>query len=156
MSQRGSCVLVVVTGRSGARDLRVTPWTPGKERPFGLVGDRLPPVGFFLRVGVDFPVEPGFAKVRIKPQVGTLTSGSLDLPTVRGTIHVDFTSAKDESFDLNVHLPANVSATVYLPALGSRTPAVQMDGESVAGTLRGPFIALDPIPSGRHHFHTRR
>lgn len=102
------------------------------------------------------PIEPGFAKVQIKPQVGSLTTGSLDLPTVRGTIHVDFTSVKDESFDLNVRLPANMSAAVYLPALGSREPAVQMDEKLVTGAVRGQFVVLDPVGPGRHHFQRRK
>jgi hypothetical protein len=101
------------------------------------------------------PIEPGFAKVQIKPQVGSLKRGRLDLPTVRGPIHVDFTSTKNESFVLNVRLPANVIATVFLPKLGNMSPNVLMDGNEVTGTLKGKFIVLDNVGSGDHRFERR-
>ncbi len=98
------------------------------------------------------PVEPGFAKVRIKPQVGSLESGSMDLPTIRGTIHVDFNSVKDRSFVLNVRAPANIEAIVYLPRLGRDDPDVLMDGQTVQGTLTGRFVVVDGVAPGAHRF----
>ncbi|MBN2132323.1 MAG: family 78 glycoside hydrolase catalytic domain [Sedimentisphaerales bacterium] len=102
------------------------------------------------------PVEPGFAKVRIKPQVGSLTRGSLDLPTVRGTIHADFRSEKGLSFALNVRLPANVEAVVFLPRLGGDSPDVMMDGKRTAGTIEGKSVVLDNVGSGDHRFERTR
>jgi len=101
------------------------------------------------------PIEPGFAKVRIMPRPATLRSASLDLPTIRGTLHVDFSSEQDRSFILNVALPANVKATVCLPSLGSVGRDVSMDGEMIQGTLAGEFIILDDIGSGKHRFERR-
>jgi len=101
------------------------------------------------------PIEPGFAKVQIKPQVGTLKRGSLDLPTVRGPIHVDFTSTRNESFVLNVRLPANVKATVFMPRLDGMNPSVLMDARQVTGTLKGEFVVLDDVGSGNHRFERR-
>jgi hypothetical protein len=98
------------------------------------------------------PIEPGFAKVRIKPQSATLKNASLDLPTVRGTIHVEFSSEPDRSFVLNVILPANVKAMVCLPRLGSDKRDVLMDGTIVQGTLADEFVVLDDIGSGTHRF----
>ena len=102
------------------------------------------------------PLEPGFAKVRIKPQVGSLTKGSFDQPTVRGTIHADFQSVPGESFVLNVSIPANVEATVYLPRLDSPSAAVTVDGRTVQGTAAGRFVAIETVGSGSHHFERRR
>jgi hypothetical protein len=62
------------------------------------------------------PLEPGFGKIQIKPQVGGLKNASLDLPTIRGTVHVDFELAENASFVLNICIPANTIATVYIPA----------------------------------------
>lgn len=101
------------------------------------------------------PIEPGFAKVQIKPQVGSLKRGSLDLPTVRGTIHVDFTLVRTESFVLNVRLPANVKAIVFLPRLGSMNQSVLMDGKRITGILKGEFVVLDDVGSGDHRFERR-
>jgi hypothetical protein len=100
------------------------------------------------------PVEPGFAKVQIKPQTGHLTAGSLDLPTIRGTIHVDFTSEPGRAFVLNATLPANIEAVVYLPRLGSDGLDVRVDGKIVAGTLAGEFVMI-PAGSGTHRFERR-
>ncbi len=105
-------------------------------------------------MGVE-PVEPGFAKVRIRPQVGSLTRGSLDLPTVRGTIHVDFEAVKGQSFILNVTTPANMPAVIYLPKLGSDSTQVLMDGRTVQGRRDGKFIVLDNVVPGPHRFERR-
>lgn len=105
-------------------------------------------------MGVE-PVEPGFARVRIKPQVGSLTHARLDLPTIRGTIHVDFEAVKGESFNLNVTTPANMPAVVYLPNLGSDSTQVLMDGRTVQGRIDGKHIVLDDVAPGRHRFERR-
>ncbi len=102
------------------------------------------------------PIEPGFAQVRVKPQVGSLKTGSLDLPTIRGTIHMDFESARDRSFVLNLVLPANVKAEVHLPSLGSETPDLRVDGEPVKGTLIGSFVVLQDVCSGEHRIERYR
>jgi len=102
------------------------------------------------------PIEPGFAKVQIKPQVGSLKRASLDLPTVRGTIGVDITAAQAESFALNVRLPANTRAVVFLPRLGSTSRDVLMDGKRIAGTLNGEFVVIDDVGSGRHRLERRK
>jgi hypothetical protein len=98
------------------------------------------------------PVEPGFARVQIKPQVGHLERGTIDLPTVRGTIHADFVSAKDRSFVLNLRLPANIKAVVFLPRLENSSPDVLMDGKLITGTIDGKFVVLDGVGSGTHRF----
>jgi len=101
------------------------------------------------------PIEPGFAEVRIKPQVGNLKTGRLDLPTIRGTIHVDFMSEPDRSFVLNVELPGNMEAVVYLPRLGSDKREVLVDGKPVAGTPEGEFIVVPDIGAGPHRLERR-
>jgi len=96
------------------------------------------------------PIEPGFARVRIKPQVGNLRSGSLDLPTIRGTIHVDFASEPGRSFVLNVTLPANVEADVHVPQLEDDSPNVLVDGRNVRATRVGEFLLVENVGSGEH------
>jgi len=101
------------------------------------------------------PLEPGFAKVRIKPQVGSLTAGKLRLPTIRGAIFVEFASEPAKFFTLRVGLPANVEAIVYIPRLGSDNREVRMDGRLVAGTLDGDFVVIDEVAPGQHLFERR-
>lgn len=101
------------------------------------------------------PIEPGFAKVRIRPQVGDLKTGSLDLPTVRGTIHVDFASEPGRSFVLNVELPGNTEAAVCLPRMGQAEGETLVDGNVVAPTEEGDFVVIPNVPAGRHRFERK-
>jgi len=101
------------------------------------------------------PIAPGFAKVRIKPQVGDLKTGSLKLPTVRGAIHVEFASEPAESFTLNVELPGNTEAVVYLPLLPGDRPQAYHNGKTIAARQEGNFLVIPDVPAGRHRFELR-
>jgi alpha-L-rhamnosidase len=65
------------------------------------------------------PLSPGYAKFMIKPQVGTLASGSYALPTVKGTITVAFESRRGQSLKVTAGIPAGAYAKAYVPAYGS-------------------------------------
>lgn len=58
---------------------------------------------------------PAYADMVIRPQVGSLTQGSYTLPTVRGTVAVNFTVAAGQ-FTLTADLPGQVRACVELAA----------------------------------------
>jgi alpha-L-rhamnosidase len=64
-------------------------------------------------IGIE-PVEPGFKKIRIKPQLGYLTAASLKLSTIRGNVLVDIEVQEGQLF-LKAKIPANTSATIFLP-----------------------------------------
>lgn len=98
------------------------------------------------------PLEPGFGKFQIKPQVGDLKNGSLDYATIRGTIHVDFVSKKGESFNLNIIIPANTKATVYLPRYGNDDLFVKMDDKPRKCIVDGNFLVIENVGSGEHEF----
>ena len=101
------------------------------------------------------PIAPGFAKVRIQPQLGGLKAGSLDLPTVRGAIHVDFASEPGESFTLNVELPGNTEAVVCLPLWPGDRPLAYHNGKAIAARQEGNFLVVPDVPAGRHRFELR-
>ena len=102
------------------------------------------------------PIEPGFIKIQIKPQVGALKSGTLDLPTIRGTLHVHFEKVENESFSLKVQIPSNTKAKVYIPKLGINNSIVMMDGVPREGIMEKNFVVLDNIGSGEHQFERHR
>jgi len=102
------------------------------------------------------PIEPGFSKIQIKPQVGALKSGTLDLPTIRGTLHVHFEKVENESFSLKVQIPSNTKAKVYIPKLGIDNSIVMMDGVPREGIMEKNFVVLDNIGSGEHQFERHR
>ena len=68
-------------------------------------------------VGIDTdPNQPGFKNIIIRPQpVGDLTWAAATYESIRGRISVRW-ERKDEQFTLNVTIPANTTATVWLPA----------------------------------------
>jgi alpha-L-rhamnosidase len=62
------------------------------------------------------PAAPGFEKVRIKPQpVDNLTWASGSYRSVRGLIRSDW-KQEGKKFVLNVSIPANTQAEVWIPA----------------------------------------
>lgn len=99
-------------------------------------------------MGVE-PIEPGFRTVRIRPRPGPLKAAALDLPTIRGTIHVDFAASPD-SFALAVEIPANVRAEVRVPAGSRADDVVQVDGSPRPARREGDALVVAPIGSGKH------
>jgi len=69
------------------------------------------------------------------------------VPTIRGTVGVEFECRKGE-FVLEVEIPANSSARVVLPGLGEGQ--VEVDGELVEGEPMERGVAVDPIGGGWH------
>ena len=63
-------------------------------------------------MGVE-PLEPGFRRIRIKPQPGSLEKASIRVPTIRGSVEVSFCEGI-----LDVTIPANTEAEVWLPWSG--------------------------------------
>lgn len=98
------------------------------------------------------PLEPGFGKILIKPQVGDLKTGSIDLATIRGTIHVNFETDHESFFKLNMRIPANTTANVYLPKLGINNVVVKMDGKKRDGRIDGNYVVIDDVGSGEREF----
>jgi alpha-L-rhamnosidase len=86
-------------------------------------------------IGLD-PEKPGFRHIIIHPRVGGgLTSASASLRSLRGLIASSW-SLKDGTCTLDVTLPANTTATVYVPA--ANAAAVQESGQPAAGRFAAP------------------
>jgi len=102
-------------------------------------------------MGVE-PLEPGYAKIRIKPQVATtIQSASIQVPSLRGTISVAVEQSS-ESFQLQIHVPANIKAIVYVPKLGASHAWVTVDGLLHEGIIEDDFVCIDDVDSGEHIF----
>lgn len=101
------------------------------------------------------PIEPGFKKIRIKPQPGSLISAEIKQPTIRGEVAAIFHHDPGKSFHLKINIPANTSARVYLPFF-SRNQILHMDGEVVSYQWEGNFSIIDHVGSGEHSFMVER
>jgi alpha-L-rhamnosidase len=105
---------------------------------------------------------PGWGTVLIAPQPGSLTQGSVTVPTPRGQVSVAFTAGGGR-FAAEVDVPATATAEVALPGVraGQRvwvdgaqvTAAAPPDGDTAAG---GPDagLAIVPVGSGWHRVAT--
>ena len=105
-------------------------------------------------VGIE-PLEPGFGKVKIAPRPGGLKQAAAKLPTIRGTIEAGFEQEEGKSFVMKVTLPVNITARVELPALGSASEEVILDGKKVKGKIENGRVIIDHVGSGSHQIERR-
>ncbi len=99
------------------------------------------------------PLEAGFKKISIKPQIGNLKFANIDFPTIKGTVSVSvFQNSKTYSVEINI--PANTSAKVFIKKMKSEGNELEVDGIIVNGNLdmHGEFIVIDNVGSGFHTF----
>ena len=100
-------------------------------------------------MGVE-PMEPGFRKIRIKPQPATLAHAELTMPTIRGNIKVSFDNVPGAKFEMEIEIPANTEAEVWLPLLDKKQQLV-MNGVPKKGIVDGVFVKMQ-VGSGKHRF----
>jgi hypothetical protein len=105
------------------------------------------------------PAGPGFKKIIIRPQpVGDLTWARADYDSIRGKITSDWKRA-GRKFTLRVTIPANTTATVFIPAPPAETvteggiSATQSDG--VKFLWMENDCAVYEIESGAYAFRSR-
>lgn len=108
------------------------------------------PANIIIRklVGVE-PLEPGFKKIRIKPQLGNLNWIDAKVPSIRGTIDVHVDRSKQGAFELSLKIPAGIIAEVWLPCQNNNNDQLYLNGDKVENAKRiGAFWVLDKIGSG--------
>jgi hypothetical protein len=105
------------------------------------------------------PNGPGFAGIIIKPQpVGDITWVKAGYDSIRGRIASDWNRSPDR-FTLKVTIPANTTATVFIPAQAAdrvtegRLPAAKAEGVKFLRCESG--VAVYEIGSGRYEFSSR-
>jgi alpha-L-rhamnosidase len=97
------------------------------------------------------PIAPGWASFSVRPQIGSLSSAQIDVPTVKGTIRVAYAQTQNE-FKANLQIPANTIAQVYLPVKDHRKYQLIMDNKVVKFTPAGQTALINNVGSGRHQF----
>lgn len=100
------------------------------------------------------PLEPGFKIFRVKPALCTLKDASLKVPTIRGEIKVDFTNSKS-CFKLNVSVPGNTKAQVFLPIYGRVTELIIDGVKQKTPRNYGEYMVINNVGSGMHQFELR-
>lgn len=106
------------------------------------------------------PAAPGFKKIIIKPEmVGDLTWVRSHFDSPHGRIVSDWKREGDR-VTMNIIIPANTTATVYVPA--QNAAAVTEGGQPVtsSGDLKlvraGAGVAVYEVPAGKYEFKSAR
>lgn len=96
------------------------------------------------------PIEPGFAKVLIRPQPGSLRQVSGTVPTIRGPIDISIENDPEHPFVLKVDIPANIKAKVGLPRRDKDLSSLVVDGKKVEAELECDYLLYDNLGHGTH------
>jgi alpha-L-rhamnosidase len=107
--------------------------------------------------GIDVdPERPGYKQIVMRPRPGgELTSAAAELRSVYGPIRSSW-ALKGGRFDWQISIPANTSATVYVPAPGGaevRESGANADGAAGVRLLRREAdTAVYAVEAGDYHF----
>ncbi len=102
------------------------------------------------------PLVPGFKKVRIRPQTGSLSNATVRIPTIRGPIGVECLNGPATGARVNLTIPANMAAEVHLQA--SRPTQVYEQDRPVAEVKDIEFVGKETgrcvfkVGSGQYQF----
>jgi len=100
------------------------------------------------------PLEPGFERIRIKPQPANLKWAKIVHPTIKGDVSVSFENKMGELFSMNVEIPANCVADVWIPFDGGKYE-LKINGEKVEPRQKRKFLVINDVQSGKHNFELR-
>lgn len=96
------------------------------------------------------PLAAGFGQILIQPQLGkTLTYARGVVPTIRGPVGISASNTPG-TFQLQLNIPGNVTATVMLPTLGAPAPVALVDGRVFTGALSNNCLIVTNIGAGPH------
>ena len=100
------------------------------------------------------PLEPGFKKIQIKPQPGTLSVAEIKCPTIRGTVGVSFENKTGKSFKMSVSIPANSTANVYIP-VQLKAKQLTLNGKKITCKKVNGFLLVEDVGSGEKVFELK-
>jgi hypothetical protein len=99
------------------------------------------------------PVEPSFRKLCIKPQPGNLEWAKIKHPTIRGSVEVEFENKKN-SFVLNVVIPPNSTADIFIPLKFDKYILLQ-NKKIVKGKKTDNYILIKDVEPGEYSFELK-
>ena len=96
------------------------------------------------------PLAPGYRRILIRPNPGTLQEAEIQVPTLSGEVGVKFDHQQGK-FRLKVRIPVNATARICVPS-ESEAGRVLVDGSEEEGERDGVYLCFDDIGSGTHEF----
>ncbi|MFB6343280.1 family 78 glycoside hydrolase catalytic domain [Saccharicrinis sp. FJH62] len=100
------------------------------------------------------PLEPGFKRIQIKPQPADLEYAKIKCPTIRGAVYVSFTNKPGEAFKLDISVPANTTADVYVP-VQPNARHLFLDGQRIKYKKGKGFLKVENVGSGKKTFELK-
>lgn len=96
-------------------------------------------------------LQPQHEVIQIRPLdfEGRLKHVVGSFPTDRGVVSIEWTR-NDKDFFLNVTLPVNVTAKIYIPKRVAPSNKLKVDGKEVTGIEEGEYLLVGNIGSGSH------
>ncbi len=95
------------------------------------------------------PIEPGFKRISIAPQIGSLEHVQGRVPTVRGFVDVEVRQQSGARYELNFSIPANTSARVAIPVAEDAEVYLNGSRYRMDSDADGQLV-FDELPAGRH------
>jgi len=93
---------------------------------------------------------PQAARLQVRPHTAGLAFAHGQIPTQSGPVSVSWEAGRQ--FKMEVTLPCNVRADVFVPKGKGQGATVKVDGKTQQGKIVGSYIRLRDIGSGRHKF----
>jgi alpha-L-rhamnosidase len=102
-------------------------WTAGDEVNHAWTGY---PAYIFLKYicGIQ-PTSGGFATFDVRPETGGLTFAEGTVPTVKGLVTTRWEKGSDGRFSLGIKVPANTSASIYIPKISTGNLEITESGK---------------------------
>jgi alpha-L-rhamnosidase len=135
--------------------------TPGMNSfnhySYGAIGDWM----YRVMVGIDtYQDEPGYKHIRIMPHPGgSFSRASASLETHYGKLSAAW-NIENEKFGIDVEIPANTHATVFIPSPDAShvteqgRPVGSAEGITIAGNENG-YTSIN-LGSGKYHFEVSK
>ena len=97
------------------------------------------------------PLEAGYTRMLIAPQLGGLRWARGTVPTAVGSVTLAITNGV--TFRLEVELPAGATACIRVPRRNRQH--ITMDGRTIAATAEGSKLVVEAVGEGRHVLELR-
>ena len=97
-------------------------------------------------LGVE-PLEPGWDRIRIRPQVASLDRAFGMIPTIKGPVAI-LIRQDTACYRLELGLPSNTRSCIQVPWPKGKKATVTLDGKPYPVRREGSFLVLDPVGSG--------
>jgi alpha-L-rhamnosidase len=96
------------------------------------------------------PLKPGFSKLLIQPQPGSLKRISGTVPTIRGPVTVSLETTQASSYKMRVVIPTDTTAQIGLRLRKDNSIALIVDGMKVDAHPEDEYLLLDDVKPGTH------